>query len=140
MYPQKLDAAMKSSDLALDFVGRINNHDVNGLVELMTTDHLFVDSLGNQSRRPNIETGWKDYFEMVPDYWIKIERTVADGNIAILVGRAGGTYVPQAGIMRPENRWETPAVWVSRVKGRKIVEWRIYCDNEPIREKMRGAH
>jgi ketosteroid isomerase-like protein len=30
----------------LDFVSRINAHDAESLAELMTKDHVFVDSLG----------------------------------------------------------------------------------------------
>jgi len=39
--------------------------------------------------------------------------------------------------VRSENKWETPAVWRALVRGETISEWRVYCDNEPIREKMR---
>lgn len=126
-------------DPALKFVERINAHDLVGLVDLMTPDHALVDSLGQRSTRPGIEEGWRRYFEMVPDYWVKLERSFRDGDTAVLVGRAGGTYVPSGKTVRPENRWETPAVWVARIRGKKVAEWRIYCDNEPIRQKMRDA-
>jgi hypothetical protein len=126
-----------SSEVALKFVDRINAHDLAGLVGLMTANHKFVDSLGVVAERPAMEDGWRQYFEMVPDYRIKIDRSFADGETAILVGSAGGTYVPEGGAMKPKNRWETPAVWVARIEGAKVAEWRIYADNEPIREKMR---
>ena len=116
---------------------RINAHDTRGLVALMTPDHLFVDSLGNRSTRPGIEKGWRQYFEMVPDYWVRIESAFSEDDKAILIGRAGGTYVQKGGKERPANRWETPAVWVARVEAQKLAEWRIYSDNEPIRERMR---
>jgi ketosteroid isomerase-like protein len=128
---------MQAADVALRFVGKINSHDVEGLVALMTRDHLFVDSLGMRSTRPAIEDGWRSYFDMVPDYWIKVERSFSFGGVAILVGAAGGTYLPQGGRRKEENRWESPAVWIARTRGGKISEWRIYADNEPIREKAR---
>jgi ketosteroid isomerase-like protein len=37
-------------DAALAFVERINDHDVDGLVALMTEDHCFVDGLGQVVR------------------------------------------------------------------------------------------
>ncbi len=118
---------------------RINAHDAEGLVRLMTEDHTFVDSMGDRSARPVIEDGWKQYFEMVPDYWIRIDREVSKGDTAILIGKAGGTYVPKGGSLKPENGWETPAVWVAKVQGRRIAEWRIYSDNEPIRARMKSS-
>jgi len=130
---------MRSLDVAKRFVERINAHDVDGLVELMTEDHVFVDSMGDKSARPRIEAGWGQYFEMVPDYWIKIDQTVSKGNTVILMGSAGGTYISKGGSLKRENRWKTPAVWVARVRGRKIAAWRIYCDNEPIRARMRKS-
>jgi ketosteroid isomerase-like protein len=130
---------MKSSDVALRFVQEINAHDIEGLVELMTPSHTFIDSLGGKSTRPGIEEGWRRYFEMVPDYWVRVDRTFSDGDIAILVGKAGGTYTSKAGVTRPENRWETPAVWIARIEERKVAEWRVYSDNEPFRDKMRES-
>ena len=122
---------------ALKFVARINAHDVEGLIGLMAPGHKFVDSLGVESPRPAIEEGWRRYFAMVPDYWIRVGRTLHDGNRVVLIGKAGGTFVPPGGIMKAANRWETPAVWVARIEGEKVAEWRVYSDNEPIRQKMR---
>lgn len=130
---------MASSDLARQFVDRINAHDLEGLTSLMAPDHTFIDSLGGKSTRPGIVDGWRAYFEMVPDYWIKIDRALSDGDVAVLVGSAGGTYVSQGGQARLEGKWETPAVWVARIEGHQVAEWRIYADNEPIREKMRES-
>jgi SnoaL-like domain len=131
---------MTDSKIALRFVEEINAHKVDGLVGLMTTDHVFIDSLGNKVSRPEIETGWKQYFEMVPDYWIQIERTFSEKDTSILLGKAGGTFVPNGEKMRAENKWETPGVWLAEIRNEKVSEWRVYCDNEPIREKMRKTN
>ena len=128
---------MKSSDVALRFIGEINSHSVEGLVSLMTSDHSFIDSLGSKSSRPSIEEGWRQYFELVPDYWVKVDQAFSEGGTAVLVGRAGGTLASKGGALKPEKRWEAPAVWTARVVEEKIAEWRVYCDNEPLREKMR---
>ena len=127
-----------SSDVAQKFVDMINAHNVKGLIALMTPDHAFIDSLGNKSVRPAIEAGWREYFSMVPDYWVKIDRVVIDGNALILFGTAGGTYVRSGGTIQDDNRWETPAVWRAVIHDQKVCEWRIYADDEPIRAKMRS--
>ena len=128
------------SNPALNFAKRINAHDVEGLTELMTPDYTFIDSLGEKFTSPAIDEGWRQYFAMVPDYWIEVDRSFRFHDIAILIGRAGGTYVHPGGAMKPKNRWETPAVWVVRSRGRHVAEWRIYCDNEPIRLKMESRN
>lgn len=47
-------------EVARQFVEAINRQDVNALVELMTPDHRFTDSLGNvASGRESMREGWK---------------------------------------------------------------------------------
>ncbi len=128
---------MSNSDTVLRFVGLINHHDVKGMVALMARDHLFIDSLGRTLAFPEVELGWNQYLKMVPDYWIRVDRTIADGPTVVLIGEAGGTYAPSGKKPRRENEWKTPAVWVAKVKRGKVSEWRVYADNEPVRAKMR---
>lgn len=123
--------------VALAFVERINAHDLGGLSALMTEDHRFVDSLGTVvNGRDRVRRGWQAYFGMVPDYHLRVEQVMVDGTTVVLLGRAEGTYAPD-GHLRPSNRWSTPAALVARVRGAELAEWRVYADNEPIRERMR---
>ena len=128
-----------ATEIARKFVKAINAHDTDGLTKLMSSDHVFVDSLGNRAPASAMRSGWQGYFTMVPDYWIKVDQIVSEGDAVILFGSAGGTFVPKGRVMKPENKWETPAVWRALVKEGRVAEWRVYCDNEPIREKMRAA-
>jgi ketosteroid isomerase-like protein len=130
---------MSPAEVARLFVAAINARDVDAIVERMAPEHVFVDSLGNGVPGTAMRAGWKQYFNMVPDYWIRVGEEISNGDTVILFGRAGGTYVPSDGVLRSENRWETPAVWRAVVDDGKVREWRVYCDNEPIREKMRAA-
>jgi ketosteroid isomerase-like protein len=130
---------MAKLSVAEKFVEQINLHDVQGLTGLMTIDHVFVDSLGERFARPGIEKGWRQYFEMVPDYRIRIDRTIATGHTTVLIGTAGGTYVAKGARRNPKRKWKTPAVWIARTRRGKVAEWRIYADNEPIRARMRAA-
>jgi len=129
---------MTIAQTAQEFVRSINAHDNAWIVALMSPDFVFIDSLGNRATRPAIDAGWQQYFAMVPDYWIKVDQLVTDGNRVILIGTAGGTYVPKGGKITPGNKWETTAAWRALIKDGKVSEWQIYADNEPIRAKMRA--
>ena len=126
-------------DVVRAFIDRINAHNTEGLIALMSPQHVFIDSLGSKFPYAMARDAWKQYFTMVPDYWIQLEQIVSQGEVVIVFGKAGGTFVPRGGEIRLQNRWETPAVWRAVVGDGKILEWRVYCDNEPIREKVRAA-
>ena len=56
-----------ATEVALEFVDRINRHDVAGLAAVMTEDHRFVDGLGQEVRgREQMEKGWLGYSCLVP--------------------------------------------------------------------------
>jgi ketosteroid isomerase-like protein len=130
---------LAATGIAKKFVDAINAHDVDALTKLMSSDHVLVDSLGNKFPASALRSGWQQYFTMVPDYWVKVDQIASDGNVIFLGGSAGGTFAPKGGTIKPENRWKTPAVWRALIKNGKVAEWQVYCDNEPIREKMRAA-
>jgi ketosteroid isomerase-like protein len=119
------------------FVRAINRQDVEGLVALMAPGHRFVDSLGNVVEgREKMRAGWAGYFKMVPDYSIAVEETICDGTVVVLLGVAEGTYSPQ-GDLKIENRWKTPVALRAQIEDGLVAEWRVFADNEPMREKMR---
>ena len=125
--------------LAQAFVRAINRQNVEELVSLMSADHRFIDSLGNQADgRERMRAGWAGYFSMVPDYTVAIEETYCDGPVVVMLGMVRGTY-STGGALKEENRWQTPAAFRAFIAGEKVAEWRVYCDNEPIRQKMAKA-
>lgn len=118
------------------FVQAINQRDVEEIVKLMTEDHVFIDALGARTQgRVKMKAGWEGYFRMVPDYILTVEETFADGAVVVMLGTAQGTYCT-GGALQPENRWVTPAAWRAVVRGAQIAEWRVFADNEPIRQIM----
>ena len=131
-------AMNKSADsVARAFVRAMNRQDVDALAELMTPDHRFVDALGNVVEgRDKMRAAWAAYFKMVPDYHLAIEESYGDGPVVVLLGEAGGTYAP-SGVLKPENRWKTPAAVRAQEADGRIAEWRVYADNEPMRRLMR---
>ena len=109
------------------FVAAINSHDLAALAELMNSAHLFVDSLGNRVEgSTRMQGGWRGYFTMCPDYWIRIQKLLSDGDTVLAVGAAGGTIdsIP----------WRTPAAWKAQVKDGSVTEWQIFADNKPVYE------
>jgi ketosteroid isomerase-like protein len=129
---------MTPLDVVRAFVGRINARDVDGLAALMTEDHRFIDSLGQVvSGREAMRAGWRQYFAMVPDYRLLVDEWLCEGAVVVLFGTAGGTYSPD-GVLKAVRGWTTPAACRAVVRGRQLAEWRVYADNEPIRQLMPG--
>ncbi len=131
---------MDATDVINAFVDKINLRDVDALCELMSDDHIFIDAMDNREQgKEKMREGWKDYYSMVPDYWIKVDKMYCDGESVAALGRAGGTYTSD-GQLKPENQWDIPAAWYGIVRNDKVVEWRVYADNEPIRQIMAREH
>jgi hypothetical protein len=82
--------------------------------------------------------GWVGYFGMVPDYRLAVEQWLADGSTVVMLGTASGTYSPN-GSLDPKHRWTTPVACRATVRGDLVAEWRVYADNEPIRQLMRAG-
>ena len=122
--------------VALEFVNRINCHDVGGLAALMSENHRFIDGLGQAvDGRERMEKGWFGYFGWFPDYLIKIDEILSNGNVVALFGTAEGTFSVQ-GKLLAENHWKIPAAWKAVIRGELVSEWRVYGDNEPVWKVM----
>jgi hypothetical protein len=85
-----------------------------------------------------MRAGWAGYFRMVPDYTIAVEETICDGPLVVMLGVVQGTYTAD-GKLKPENRWQTPAAIRALIEDGKVAEWRVYADNEPIRQRIRES-
>jgi uncharacterized protein (TIGR02246 family) len=128
-----------AESVAQVFVRAINRQDMEALAGLMTEGHRFVDSLGGVTEgREKMRAGWAGYFRMVPDYTIAVEETICDGPLVVMLGVVQGTYSPDDQL-RAENRWKTPAALRALIEDGKVAEWRVYADNEPIRQRMRES-
>jgi ketosteroid isomerase-like protein len=119
--------AKSSAEIFGQWLGAINAHDVDGLGALMAADHVFVDSLGNRvGGARSMEAGWRGYFAMCPDYWIRADLAIEEGETMLAAGEAGGMIdgVP----------WRTPAAWRAVIRDGKVVEWQVFADNKPVYE------
>ena len=110
------------------FIEAINQQDIAGLSNLMTTDHTFIDSGGKRvTGRDIMISGWNEYFRMFPDYKINVRKMLGDEDLVAVFGSASGTYNGKRGLI-PENRIEMPAAWMAVVTGGKIKLWQVYAD------------
>jgi ketosteroid isomerase-like protein len=121
---------MGPADVVREFIGRINEHDVNGLTAVLTEDHRFIDSLGSVFfGRDTLRIGWADYFRLVSDYRITVDELADAGSSLLLAGSVEGR---SAGV-----EWKVPAAWRAVVRDGLIAEWQVYVDNEPLRASLR---
>jgi ketosteroid isomerase-like protein len=125
---------MSPIETVREFMARINQGDAGKLAELMTEDHAFVDPLGQTVRgRKAMCAAWRGYYAFCPDYCVSCEKILSDGNLVAAFGSAGGT-IAFNDKLPPENRWRIPAAWMAIVEDGLVKEWRVYADNEPVRE------
>jgi len=111
---------MDSSKLmltALRFNEKINQQDLEGLAELMTDDHVFIDNEGNITEGKNaMKDSWKYFFERYPDYKNKFTNVTIQDNVVVMVGHSICSYKPLDG----------PNVWTAKIRNGRISEWRVY--------------
>jgi ketosteroid isomerase-like protein len=130
---------MSGIETVLDFLDRINKRDADKLAELMTEDHVFIDSLGNTMRgREQMRAGWRGYYSFCPDYWVTHEEILENRNIVAVFGAAGGTIAAN-GKLPPENKWRTSAAWLAVLENGLVKKWQVYADNKPVYEIMAKA-
>jgi len=121
---------------ALRFVNEINRHDLDSLVALLSDDHLFVDSLGQEVRgKERLRETWGSYFRSFPDYHLAVREWFQNGRVVAMFGTASGTLA--AGSELPvQNRWKTPAAWRAVVREHLVTHWQVYADHEPMWKVM----
>ena len=57
---------------------------------------------------------WRAQFENHPDFKIRSDRVIGEGQCVGVFGFSEGTYSPD-GVMREENHWEVPAAFLGIV-------------------------
>jgi uncharacterized protein (TIGR02246 family) len=110
---------MDSSKLmstALRFNERINQQDLEGLAELMTDDHAFIDSRGNITKgKDAMKEGWRHFFEKHPDYRNVFTCVTVQDDVVVIVGYSTCSYKPLDG----------PNVWTAKIRSGLVSEWRV---------------
>ena len=115
----------------LAFLKCINEHNVNGLAELMSDDHTFIDAHGNQVvGKEKMIAGWRGDFEWFPDYFVEVidvfEGDLSEaGQAFAMFGFAGGSFQGKA-----DASWRLPAAWKAVVKDGRITFWQVFADTK----------
>jgi ketosteroid isomerase-like protein len=113
-----------------DFIESINTADIERLYNLMTDDHVFVDSQDNKMiGNENMKKAWTGYFGLYSDYKIEITDTLQNDSIIVMLGYASGTYKTNKISSDNSNHWRVPAAWKVVVSDNKIKFWQVYADN-----------
>jgi hypothetical protein len=97
------------------------------LGKLMTEDHAFNGTRGIPTGRDTTLAGWREYYEMFPDYVVNIESIHQDGSIVAVFGSTSGTYNGKEG-MKPENKVSGPAAFKVTVEDGKVKIWKVYAE------------
>lgn len=121
----------KQSDvetLALKFNNCINNQDIEGLAELMTDGHEFIDSENNRiyGKENNIKN-WQNFFELFPFYRNIFEKITSDNDTVFMEGYS---------VCSDEILNNVKAIWVAKTGQNKVKEWRIYNDTKKNRIRL----
>lgn len=118
-------------EITLKFVELINAQDPDGLAELMTEDHTFIDSAGEVERgRDVMRKGFAEYFSSFPNYRINVSKVCTSGDAVAIVGKSTGSHVPAE--LEPEET----VLWIARIRDGLVAEWRIYTDLEQVKKNL----
>jgi ketosteroid isomerase-like protein len=113
-----MDQAVGSAAIA-SFNECITRRDIDGLSNLMTEDHVFIDAANNViSGKERCLSAWRGFFAAFPDYRNVFQQLSLDGNEAIIVGYS----------VCSDSRLAGPALWTAKIEGAQIAEWRVYED------------
>ena len=117
---------MTNKETIQAFIDRINAHDVDGLAELMTAAHQFIDPHGNEVvGKEKMTTGWRGYFEWFPVYSIEVNEVFEQDGTFAMFGFAGGSFKG-----KPEASWRLPAAWKAIVKDGRVALWQVFAGHQ----------
>jgi hypothetical protein len=118
---------VRPSSVALQFVERINQGDLEGIASLTSEEYTFTDTAGRVyffRGKDAIKRSWDEYLSAYPDYKIHVHQVLIGGNGVAIIGKTSGSHVP------PEIEEEETVLWVAQVLDGLVSEWRIYSDEE----------
>jgi hypothetical protein len=119
---------MTNKEIVNSFIQAINGHDVDKIYDLMSEDHIFIDGYGDKHvGKAGMKEGWKQYYEMFPDYKVEITDFLENDTIVGLFGSASATYKNIKDELN-SNYWRTPAAWKAIVENKRIKYWQVFCD------------
>jgi len=113
--------------IALLFNECINAHDVNGLAELMTPDHTFVEDDGKRvGPKDVVVKAWTEFFAMFPRYRNTFTRVQSRDNEVAILGFAYWS----------EDQPFDPAIWTATIVDDRVREWGVHAVSDANRERF----
>lgn len=113
--------------IALQFNECINKQDIDGLAELMTENHTFIDREGKTGHTKEIMArGWREFFRMFPNYRNTFTRIQSTDNLVVIVGSAYWS----------EEQPYDPVIWTATIVDDLVQEWRVYSDTAANRQAL----
>jgi ketosteroid isomerase-like protein len=107
---------LKLISVALKFNEKINSRNLEGLVELMTDDHAFVDGDGVVTKGKDLmKEAWREFFKRYPDYQNIFTCITVQSNIVVMVGYSTCSCKQLNG----------PNIWTAKARGKRLYEWRV---------------
>jgi SnoaL-like polyketide cyclase. len=115
--------------IAMQFHDCINNRNVEGLLELMTDDHVFIDMANTriEGKSEVISMAWIPFFNIFPDYRNVIENVSVKNQTVIMRGYS---------VCSDERLNKLHAVWVAEVVDNKVNVWHIYPNDGYLATKQ----
>jgi len=109
--------------VAMQFHDCINNADIEGLSELMTDDHIFIDMANTriEGKSDAISMAWIPFFRLFPDYRNVIEKVTVKNQTVIMHGFS---------VCSDERLNNINVTWVAEIVDNKVSLWQIYPNNE----------
>ncbi len=115
--------------IILSYIDAINEGDVDKLSDLMSNDHLFIDSNNNRVEgKEAMKKSWTECFAQFPDYKIEIQDVLENDRLICILGYASGTYKPLANDKNSNYR-KVPAAWSAIVEDDTVKQWQVYGNN-----------
>lgn len=120
----------RTQSIALQFNSCINNADIEGLADLMTEDHVFIDMENNriEGKSDCISMAWKPFFKLFSNYQNIFEYVITQGDSTVIMQGYS--------ISSDERLNNIRVIWLAKVKEEKVSLWHIYPDNEEIRSML----
>lgn len=114
--------------IVLKFNECIGNADIEGLVDLMTDDHVFIDMADAhiEGKRNNRKMAWEPFFHLFPGYHNVFDKIIVKGSTVVLQGYS---------VCFHESLDNLHAIWIAEVVGDKVSLWHIFPDTEENRKK-----
>ena len=116
-----------SQQIVQEYIHRMNTADVEGLLELMTPDHVFsVDGEPPLSGTEALREAWKGYCAAYPTYTIYVDEIYDQHERVIVVGHTSGSHLPASIEQKPSC-----VLWEARLRNGQIAAWIIYYPTTP---------